>query len=72
MPIYTYRCPECGEFEAVRPIGDHLTRCPDCNGPVRRVYDTFRFKFRSRTWRPYSVESSEKDEQIKEEICVSE
>ena len=73
MPIYTYYCAECvHRFEAVRPIGDHLTDCPECGGYIRRIYDTFRFRFRSPGWHPYSVESSEKEEQIKEEICVSE
>jgi putative FmdB family regulatory protein len=72
MPIYTYRCTECdNEFDAVRSIGDHLTECPECDGDLRHVYGTFRFRFRSRNWQPYSVESSEKDEKIKEEICVS-
>ena len=71
MPIYTYRCPTCGDIEAIRPIGNHLDECPTCGGEIQRVYDTFRFRFRSPGWRPYSVESSEREERVKEEICVT-
>lgn len=39
MPIYTYRCNNCGhEFEKrQRMIDDPLTDCPVCDGEVRRI-----------------------------------
>ncbi|WP_047864293.1 FmdB family zinc ribbon protein [Rubrobacter aplysinae] len=39
MPVYEYRCPECGPFEVWR---DHREGgepvCPGCGGEARRVY----------------------------------
>lgn len=30
MPTYTYKCEECGEFDAYHSINDKLTECPTC------------------------------------------
>ena len=41
MPIYTYRCEECGvQFERNQKFSDPpLTRCPECNKKaLRKVY----------------------------------
>lgn len=41
MPIYTYRCENCGvQFEATQKFTDQpLTRCPECNKKtLRKVY----------------------------------
>ncbi|MCC5897972.1 MAG: zinc ribbon domain-containing protein [Phormidium sp. GEM2.Bin31] len=40
MPLYEYRCPQCGEFEAWRTIAsrDQAPACPDCNGPSARIF----------------------------------
>ena len=41
MPIYTYRCEECGvQFERTQKFSDApLTRCPECNKKaLRKVY----------------------------------
>ena len=41
MPIYTYRCEECGvQFERTQKFSDPpLTRCPECNKKaLRKVY----------------------------------
>jgi len=41
MPIYTYRCEECGvQFERRQKFSDPpLTRCPECNKKaLRKVY----------------------------------
>jgi putative FmdB family regulatory protein len=41
MPIYTYRCTECGvQFERNQKFSDApLTRCPECNKKsLRKVY----------------------------------
>jgi putative FmdB family regulatory protein len=41
MPIYTYRCENCGvQFERQQKFSDApLTRCPECNKKtLRKVY----------------------------------
>lgn len=41
MPIYTYRCENCGvQFERQQSFSDQpLTRCPECNKKtLRKVY----------------------------------
>lgn len=41
MPIYTYRCENCGiQFERQQSFNDQpLTRCPECNKKtLRKVY----------------------------------
>lgn len=41
MPIYTYRCENCGvQFERTQKFSDTpLTRCPECNKKaLRKVY----------------------------------
>ncbi len=41
MPIYTYRCENCGvQFEKTQKFSDApLTRCPECNKKsLRKVY----------------------------------
>lgn len=31
MPIYEYRCPECGaEFEKMQKVDDPAPECPEC------------------------------------------
>ena len=41
MPTYQYRCTECGEdLEAVQKFSDApLTICPNCAGPLRKVFN---------------------------------
>jgi len=40
MPTYEYACTSCGHrLEAVQSFSDDpLTTCPDCGGPLRKVY----------------------------------
>ncbi|MGW4483073.1 FmdB family zinc ribbon protein [Amycolatopsis sp. NPDC004368] len=40
MPTYQYACKECDHrFEAVQSFSDpSLTVCPQCSGPLRKVY----------------------------------
>lgn len=38
MPIYDYRCAECGDFEYSQSIKDKpLTKCPKCQNKVQRL-----------------------------------
>ncbi|NYI71690.1 putative FmdB family regulatory protein [Naumannella cuiyingiana] len=41
MPTYQYRCNQCGhDLEAVQKFTDPaLTECPECGGPLRKVYN---------------------------------
>ncbi|RZQ63406.1 FmdB family zinc ribbon protein [Amycolatopsis suaedae] len=40
MPTYQYACKECDHrFEAVQSFSDaSLTECPQCSGPLRKLY----------------------------------
>lgn len=42
MPIYTYRCNDCGhQFDQrQRMSADPLTICPNCEGEIRRVVNS--------------------------------
>jgi putative FmdB family regulatory protein len=38
MPIYEYRCENCGKFEHIQKINDQPFKiCPKCGGSVRRL-----------------------------------
>jgi putative FmdB family regulatory protein len=40
MPTYQYACTACDhEFEAIQSFSDDsLTKCPQCQGEIRKVY----------------------------------
>jgi putative FmdB family regulatory protein len=40
MPTYQYACTECDHaFEAFQAFADDaLTECPQCKGPIKKVY----------------------------------
>ena len=40
MPTYTHRCPDCGEFDQVRPMAaaGSAAHCPDCGVTASRVF----------------------------------
>ena len=44
MPLYEFRCPECGPFERHRAMAQASTPvpCPTCSGPAPRVYTPLR------------------------------
>ena len=49
MPIYEYRCEDCGAFELWR---DHRrsgegASCPECDATARRIYSAVAFKART-------------------------
>ena len=48
MPIYTYRCQNCGnEFELRQRMSDSpVTECPRCQGAVRRVVNSVGIVFK--------------------------
>ena len=42
MPTYSYRCTECDSaFDIVQAFTDDtLTVCPNCGGPLRKLFNT--------------------------------
>ena len=48
MPTYQYQCTECGEgLEAVQKFTDDaLTECPNCGGPLRKVFGNIGITFK--------------------------
>jgi putative FmdB family regulatory protein len=48
MPTYEYRCKSCDhEFEVVQAFTDDaLTTCPECSGPLRKVFGNVGITFK--------------------------
>jgi putative FmdB family regulatory protein len=40
VPLYEFRCPECGRFDVLRDMQDagDITPCPSCDHPAQRLY----------------------------------
>ncbi len=47
MPIYEYRCTQCGHrLEEIQPMGsDPPGPCPECSGELRRVWSRVGVRF---------------------------
>ena len=73
MPIYEYRCLECGgKFQEIRAIDDHATNCTLCGGKLERLFTgSVMFRFRGKNWKPYTVNGAAGQEILKKETCVS-
>ena len=51
MPIYEYKCPECGVFELTQRITeDPLEECPTCQGKVRKLISNTSFQLKGTGW----------------------
>src|SRR5213080_7872 len=51
MPIYEYRCAQCGIFEEVQRITDQpLERCPKCRRKVQRLISSTSFQLKGSGW----------------------
>lgn len=48
MPTYEYACKQCGQhLEVVQSFKDDaLTECPNCGGPLRKVFGTIGITFK--------------------------
>ncbi len=48
MPTYEYRCKECGhQLEVQQAFTDEpLSECPQCQGPLRKVYGNVGISFK--------------------------
>jgi len=41
MPLYEYRCENCGHtFDVTHPVGGTPGPCPVCGGPARRLFSS--------------------------------
>ncbi len=52
MPVYVYRCEDCGvEFEKRQSFSDApLTECESCHGPVRKLLQPSAVIFKGSGW----------------------
>ena len=51
MPIYEYKCAECGVFEATQRITeDPLKKCPTCQSKVRKLISNTSFQLKGSGW----------------------
>lgn len=51
MPIYEYKCAECGVFEATQRITeDPLGKCPTCQRKVRKLISNTSFQLKGSGW----------------------
>jgi putative FmdB family regulatory protein len=51
MPIYEYRCNQCGEFEIMQKITKPgLKRCPTCQGKVTKLISNTSFQLKGSGW----------------------
>lgn len=51
MPIYEYKCSECGVFEMTQRITeDPLEECPTCQGEVKKLISNTSFQLKGTGW----------------------
>ena len=52
MPLYEYRCDDCGtEFEVLQKVSDEpLTACRSCAGSVQKLISRSAFKLKGTGW----------------------
>ncbi len=66
MPIYEYKCQQCGDFEVTQKIKDKpLTRCPTCKGKVKKLISNTSFQLKGTGW--YITDYARKEKAPKEE-----
>jgi putative FmdB family regulatory protein len=63
MPIYEYRCPDCGhEFELMQKFSDPPVRqCPSCSGTVQKLISRSAFHLKGNGW--YATDYARKGSQ---------
>ncbi|CAM3218844.1 FmdB family zinc ribbon protein [Tsukamurella hominis] len=69
MPTYSYQCKECGEaFDAVQSFSDDpLTVCPNCGGPLRKLFNSVGVVFKGSGFYRTDSRSSKADTTAKTE-----
>ena len=46
MPLYKYKCENCGVFEARHKMNDRLYSCPECGSDVEKVIGNPSIRFK--------------------------
>ena len=67
MPIYEYRCQECGhELEALQKISaDPLKDCPDCGAPaLKKKISAVGFRLKGSGWYETDFKAGDKQKNI--------
>ncbi len=65
MPIYEYKCRQCGDFEVTQKITDKpLVRCPTCKGKVKKLISNTSFQLKGTGW--YITDYARKEKAPKE------
>jgi putative FmdB family regulatory protein len=65
MPIYEYRCDNCGQFEVMQKITERpLKRCPTCQAKVTKLISNTSFQLKGSGWylTDYTPTAGEKKE----------
>jgi putative FmdB family regulatory protein len=66
MPLYEYRCTNCGEkFEIIQKSSDvPLKNCPNCGGPLKKLFSPPMLQFKGSGWyiTDYSKKAKDKGE----------
>ncbi len=67
MPIYEYRCSDCGkEMEVMQRITEEpLSVCPECKGALRRLISSTGFILKGSGW--YVTDYARKDSHKRED-----
>ena len=65
MPIYEYKCKECGnEFEVIQKFSDKpVKKCPDCSGKVEKLISQSSFVLKGTGW--YQTDFADKKKDVK-------
>jgi putative FmdB family regulatory protein len=51
MPIYEYRCAQCGDFDVMQKITEKpLRKCPTCKGKVHKLVSNTSFQLKGSGW----------------------
>lgn len=76
MPIYEYKCQQCGtQFEKRQSVSDEpLTTCEKCHGKLEKQWSLSGFQFKGAGWyvTDYSGKKSEKPSGAVEKTSSSE
>ncbi len=68
MPIYEYRCLQCGRsLDVSHPIGAEPGPCPWCRGTVRRIYSSIGVIFKGSGFYSTDHRKTPKDEGVPKE-----
>ena len=70
MPLYEYRCHECGEFSALRSLCDYNAPmyCPECNAVAVKIVSVPNINLNSGSLSAISISNSAEPRLVKQEL----